>query len=789
MAELRERLRLALADRYRLERELGRGGMATVFLAHDLRHDRPVALKVLHPELAATLGPERFQREIKLAARLQHPNILTVHDSGEADGQLWFTMPFVEGESLRERLRRERQLSVNDALRIATDAARALDYAHQHGVIHRDIKPENLLLTKDGSTLVADFGIARALGGDTEQLTETGLAVGTPAYMSPEQACGERELDDRTDLYSLGCVLYEMLAGEPPYTGATAQAIIAKRLSEPVPRLRTLREVPDEVERAVSKALARAPVDRFRTAAEFVAALGAVSSQRRPPFIRRKSIAALAGIGLLTVLGWWVATRRSGPEAPAAPAEKSIAVLPFVNLSADKENEYFSDGMTEELITALSKLKGLRVAARTSAFAFRGKNESVREIGRQLRVGTVLEGSVRRAGDRLRITAQLINAQDGYHLWSETYDRHVRDVFAVQDELSRAIAEALQVRLTGVRNSPSVSHPKVDLAAYDLYLKGRHAWHRRTADGLAQARQFFEQAIGRDPGFARAYAGLADVYVVLPLWSDLPPSQTYPRARAAALQALALDSTLAEPHAALGDVHALYEWDWPEAERRFQRALVLDPNSANTYHWYGGDYLSAVGRTGEAVEAEQRARELDPLSPTINAAFGMALYRARRYRDALAHLEEVRSLEPDFTLTNAFLGQVHLIEGRYADAIQAMERSIDPAVRHSGDLAFLGYAYARAGKRGDAEKLLRELHEREARGYVSPANLALLLTGLGDTLQAFRWLERAADERDPFLVYHFVSDPLLEGLRKKPRGQALLRRMHLPYFKSPPGQE
>jgi serine/threonine-protein kinase len=481
---------------------------------------------------------------------------------------------------------------------------------------------------------------------------------------------------------------------------------------------------------------------------------------------------AVAAVATGALIAWLVLTRPW--ETRRAD---SVAVLPFANLSADPANEYFSDGITEELMAALSRVDGLRVAARTSAFAFKGKNADLEEIRRRLGVATVLDGSVRRSGNQLRVTAQLVDTRDGYQLWSDAYDRDARDVFAVQQELSRAIAGALKGQLATGGATGSLREP--DAEAYDLYLRGRHAWRLRTWEGLQKARDLFEQAIARDPGLARAHAGLADAYVVMALWNDVPSGQTYPRAKAAALQALALDSTLAEPHATLGDLHALFEWDWAASEREFRRSLALDPNAANTYHWYGGDFLTAVGRMDEAVRTTRRGRELDPLSPTINFGYGITLYRAGRYREALEQLQGARSLDPDFFLFNSGLGQVLLMEGKPADAVAMLERGVDPLVRHSADVALLGLAYARSGRGKEAGGLLRELRERGDTGYVSQASVALLLAGLGDTVGAFTALDRAAEARDPLLVYHFGSDPLMEGLRREPRGEALLRRMGL----------
>jgi serine/threonine-protein kinase len=562
LSQTHDTLKAALADRYTLERELGRGGMATVYLARDLKHDRPVALKVMHPALAATLGPARFLQEVRLCARLQHPHILAVLDSGtigsaaEGQEQLWFTMPFVEGESLRSRLARETQLPVAHALCIAREVADGLDYAHRHGVIHRDIKPENILLS-GGHALIADFGIARALAPDDEgedRLTQTGLTLGTPQYMSPEQAAGERALDARSDIYSLGCVLYEMLAGEPPFTGPSPQAILAKRLTAAPPHVSAVRDIPAAVDRAVTQALARAPGDRFTTSAQFAAALDMTAQPETVPLqvtgvaTRRRSVRGLAlgaAVVALLLLGYFVLEPGArGSEAPPA----SAAVLPFVDLSPGKDQEYFSDGLTEELITMLSQVEGLRVAAPTSSFRFKGRNADVREVGRMLDVGAVLDGSVRKSGNRLRITAQLVNAADGYQLWSQAYDRELTDVFAVQEEIARAIVEALRLKL-GIAGAAVLSAvPTKDLESYDLYLRGRFAWNHRSGPALRDAVGFLEQAVARDSAFARAWAALADAYILLVPYAGASREATWPKARSAAQTALSLDSTLAEAH-------------------------------------------------------------------------------------------------------------------------------------------------------------------------------------------------------------------------------------------------
>jgi serine/threonine-protein kinase len=781
------RLQALLADRYRIERELGRGGMASVFLARDLRHDRPVALKVLHPHLAQVLGPERFLREIRLCARLQHPHILVVHDSGDADGQLWFTMPYVEGETLRSRLLRETQLPLDEALRIAREVAGALHYAHQHGVIHRDVKPENILLSGDHA-LLADFGIARALLPESdERLTESGISLGTPRYMSPEQAMAQRDVDSRTDIYSLGCVLYEMLTGEPPYTGPTAQAVLAKRLSEPVPRVRTGRDVPPALERAVTRALARAPADRFSTAAEFADALrserimeegtGGRETVVTPPLRSRPPIARPAAISValvLLALGGYAALRGRRPPGTAPLA--SAAVLPFVDLSPQKDQEYFSDGLTEELITTLSQVPGLRVAARTSSFQFKGQSPDVHEIGRKLDVGAVLEGSVRKSGNRLRVSAQLINVKDGYQLWSESYDRDLADIFAVQEDVARSIVAALRVRLAPARDSALAVRSTGNLRAYDLYLKGRFAWNQRNARSLEEAVRYLEQAVAEDSTFARAWAALADAYLlVVPYAGTGSPAETWRKAQAAARRALALDSTSAEAYTSLGWGNNIYAWDFAASEASFRRAIAADPNYPTGHHWYG-DFLAGRGRLAESLAQMIRAHELDPLSQQIGVEVGWVYYLMHRNDEAEANIRQVLQLDPNYAQAHLRLGLVQIQQRRYPEAIASLRHAIDLGVFYPYASAGLAYAYAASGDRAAAMGVIDDLKRRSARELVPPVHIAIAYGALGDRTEGMEWLNRGIDEKDIYIPENFF-DPLLDPLRTDPRYGQVLTRM------------
>jgi serine/threonine-protein kinase len=754
MDSLLNRLKEALAGRYTIEREVGHGGMATVYLAEDVKHRRPVALKVLSPQLAAGLGTERFLREIQIAARLTHPHILPLHDSGEAGGLPYYVMPYVEGETLRGRLTRERQLPIEDALRITREVADALGYAHHRDIVHRDIKPENILF-QTGHAVVSDFGIARAINvAGKGRMTGTGIAVGTPGYMSPEQAGGDEELDGRSDVYSLGCVLFEMLAGGPPFTGWSAQAILARQTLEPVPRLRTFRDtVPEWLEQAVRRALANAPVDRFGGAAEFVAALSKASP--------------------VTVADT-IPTRAQTAPAP----EHSIGVLPFLNLSADPEIGYFCDGMAEEILNALSSIPSLRVASRTSSFAFKGGTEDIRAIGEKLRVRTVLEGSVRRADTKLRVTAQLINAADGFHLWSQTYDREMKDVFAVQDEIARAIVNALKMNLENASGAVLVEPHTDNLEAYALYMKARYLWRRKSAGALQKCIEYFEQAIALDPCYSLAFAGLADSYVTLGYWNYLPPKQVFPRARAAAESAVRIDDRLAEAHTSRACVSLLYDWDWPRAEQDFLRAIQLKDGYSTAHFWYAC-YLWSMGRAAESVDQASRAQALAQLSPVVNANLGWALYFARRYDEAITQCRKALDLDAHSLMTYTVLGQVYAAASRYDDAVGALQSAVSFSGGASFTSAALGYAYGKAGKRSEASKVLHELQAPSTAAYVSPFCVALVHIGLGDQDQALDCLDRAHEERSHWLAYAQVW-PLLDDLRSHARFAELLRKVGLP---------
>jgi serine/threonine-protein kinase len=739
--DLRDQLQHTLGASYTLERELGGGGMSRVFVAEDTALGRSVVVKVLPPEMASGVSIERFKREITLAARLQHPHIVPLLSAGETGGLPYFTMPFVEGESLRARLARGEEVPLRAAVHLLREVASALAYAHRKGVIHRDIKPENVLITEQHA-MVTDFGVAKAISAathaDADGLTAVGVALGTPAYMAPEQVAGDPGTDHRADIYAFGVIAYELLAGRAPFAGRTAQALMAAHVLETPEAISSRRVgVPAELSALVMRCLEKSPDNRPQSAEDILRRLDDVP-----------------------------ATHREQKDA-----RPSIAVLPMVNTSGDPENEHFSDGLTDELIGVFSKVDGITVTGRTSTFALKGKGLSVRAITDLLHVEHALEGSVRRAGDRLKVRVQLVNA-DGSVIWSESYDRRLEDVFAVQEEIAQAVVRALEVKLVAARG-PLVRPATKDLTAYDLFLKGRYVRRGMAPDQMRLAIQYFERAVARDPSYARAYAWLSDTHWLQIVLASRPTSEEVPLAREYATAALALDSSLAEAYWAMAQLLAGFDWDRPGAEHAFKRAIVLDPGFEEARHLYG-IFLFHWSRIDEAEAELTRTLEIDPLLAAAHHTFGRLHLSMRRPDQAITHLREALTLEPMFSLAHSQLGHAYLQKGMSAEAITEFEAGA--RIGSASDKAHLAYGYARVGRHEDAKAILANLVSPG--NYPPPFHMALAYVGLGDHNEAFRWLEQAREEHAPWLITVNV-DRAFDPLRVDSRFGDIVRSMGL----------
>ena len=810
MTESLERFAASLADRYRIERELGQGGMATVYLAHDLKHDRLVAIKVLKPELGAIIGAERFLAEIKVTANLQHPNLLPLFDSGIATltthddltahdsrltttrSLLYYVMPYVEGETLRARIQRERQLPVDEVVRLTTLLAGALDYAHARGVIHRDLKPENILL-QAGQPVIADFGIALAVanaGGS--RVTETGLSLGTPHYMSPEQASGDRALDARSDQYSLGAVAYEMLTGEPPHTGATAQAIIVRLMTETPRSVRATRPaVPAAMDLAIGRALSKPPADRFTTCGDFVRAMmaSATSGTHAPtvvtatphvltPSRRRRLAAMLAVVAALAVAVAWVLSRRT----PSASID-SIVVLPFENRGNNPDVDYISDGITESISNSLTRLPGLKVTPISSAFHYKGKAMSAQQVGKELGVAAVLTGRVAQRGDSVTVSVELDDVQQGSQVWGTQYSRPLSDLLSVQRDITTELSHRLGTQRSGENQQRLRSGSTDDPEAYQLYLKGNYFSGRLTQDGYEKATSYFKQALAIDSNYALAWNGLAFNYINAADWYTAP-REALPLAQVAANRALAIDPTLASAHLSLALLAQWYDWDWAVAEREYTRAIGMQPDDPRTHEFYAW-MLATLGRYDEAVAEATRAQQLDPVSAEAANIRGFVLLMAHRYDEAMAQLRTAIELDPNYWYAYDFLGQVYERTGRMPEAIAAYQKALELEKPNAENWANLAHAYALSGKPAEARRILDELKATSARTYVTPYSIALIYAGLGERDQALAWLERAYTARSDMLVLYMGNDGRWDPLRADPRFVDLVRRIGLPKVPAP----
>jgi serine/threonine-protein kinase len=760
---------------YRIVQRLGAGGMGEVYLAEDERLGRNVAIKVLLPQ---ALGDEqarrRLLREARTAAALDHPGVCPVHEVGEAEGHTFVVMAYLEGEVLSRRIERG-PLPVAEALDLALQVADALADAHAHGIVHRDVKPHNVIVSPRGHARLLDFGLARqeAPLGDRDgasehstdsRLTMPGAVIGTLSYMSPEQLRG-LPLDAATDVFSLGVMLHEMLTARRPFEGQTRADTVSAILGAPPPPLSgSVSDLPRDLDRVLARVLAKDRAQR-PSARELHAVFRALIEGRAPtsPGARTPTAAMPAA---------------AVPVAPAPALPSAIAVLPFVDLSEERDQQYLCDGIAEEVISALTRVRGLRVAARSSAFRFRGADVDIREVGAQLNVGAVLEASVRRAGSRLRVTARLNDVGDGFTLWSERYDREVKDVFDIQDDIAGSIVDALRSRLSASVEAPRVRRFNDNVEAHQLYLKGLFHWNQRTPEALRAAIDHFQQAIALEPLHAAAWVGLANCYIFPAYYGAAPPANVIPLGRAAAEKALELEPALAEAHASLGMIAAIHDYRWDEAERHLRRAIELDAASSTAPMWLGLFALTPMGRLDEGLRMAEIARSLDPLNASTHATVGAVLYYRREPTAALGHLDRTIELQPRFPVAHFYRGRTLIGAGDFESAATSLEtaRTLlgdSPAVKGT-----LARCHAQAGDRDQATRLVGEMQALGGRRYVPSQALAEAHLGLGDTAAALDWLEKAVEERSALVVWLGV-DAIYDGLRSEPRFTALLSRIGL----------
>jgi eukaryotic-like serine/threonine-protein kinase len=757
---------------YEIISVLGTGGMGEVYLAQDTHLDRRVALKVLPAEFAAESDRlNRFIREAKSASALNHPNIVTVYDIGEAAGTPFIAYEFIDGKTLRE-FAGNGPLSVASALEIGIQIASALVEAHHAGIVHRDLKPENVMIRASGLVKLLDFGIARLSkptrpGNDAatalQVQTQLGVLIGTPQFMSPEQARGT-DVDHRTDIFSFGAVLYEMLSGLSPFAADTVSDVIVAVLTRVPP---PLVNVPPKLTDIVTTALEKDRSRRYQTAKDLLRDLSEVKQQLDAPVFRGSGATAAA------------ADPRIGTRAVT-----SIAVLPFANMSAAEEDEYFCDGLAEELLNALARIDALKVAARTSAFSFKGKNATVGTIARTLGVTNILEGSIRRSGNRVRISVQLINAADGYQLWSERYDREMSDIFALQDEITLAVVAALKVTLFGDEKAAVLRRYTEDAEVYELFLKGRFHLYKYTAQGWKGAIEFFEKAIDRQPGYAPAYAGIAAARGCQWFFGILPAEETIPQCRSAISQALASDADLAEAYLPLAIIAFFHDWDWQRAEQTFRQSTTLNPNNAEALSYYAM-FLAFEGHFDEAIRLNRRALTLDPLAPLINMNGGWTYFAAGMLAEASQQAARMIESDPDFYGAYWLQGAIHLSEGEFERAVAQLRTAVSLG-GHQIVIADLASACSLAGRDDEAAAILRQLLEMRRQRYVPAICLARVYSRTGDTAKAIEWLETAFAERNGEMVLlkgeidGAAPGDALRRLADEPRVMALLESMNLP---------
>ena len=785
----------AFAGRYQIIEELGKGGMGKVYKAFDKEVQAKVALKLIKPEIAADKDTiDRFRNELKVARDISHKNICRMYDLGRDGGNYYITMEYVPGEDLKNMIRMSGQLGVGTAVNIAKQVCEGLSEAHKLGVVHRDLKPSNIMIDRNGNVRIMDFGIARSIKG--KGITGAGVMIGTPEYMSPEQVEG-KDLDQRSDIYSLGVILFEMLTGRAPFEGDTPFIVGVKHKSEiPKNPKEFNAHIPEDLSRLILKCLEKTKATRFQSADELRSDIekiekGIPTAERAIPqmkpltskeitvkFSLKKllipSVIVIAAV-ILGVSIWRFLPRKEA--APAKPGKQSIAVLPFEDLSPSKDQEYLCNGMAETLINALTKIKNLWVPARTSSFSFKGKNLSIQEIGRQLGVDNLLESSVQVIGNKLRITANLIQVKTGSHVWSQAYDRQLKDVFAIQDEIAQAIVKALKITLLGEKEASLVKNYTHSLEAYNLYLQGRYFWYKRTDEGMLESAKYFDRAIDIDPAYALAYAGLADTYITLGQWRVAPPKSVYPKAKQAAIKALEIDEGLGEAHASLAMIKRDFEWDWPGSDEEFKRAIELNPNYSVAHQWYS-EYLVTVGRFEQAIAEVKRAQELDPLSLVNYIAAAIVFRMARQFDLALAECQKAIDLDPNYGPAYLYRGYSYMSKGIHEKAVLDIKKYLALSRPSPNFQSKLAVSYALAGNKNEALKILGDLMKRADKDYISPMALVDIYQALGAKDEAFLWLDKAIEERAYGIIY-LKTSPDYDALRSDPRFDKLLRKIGL----------
>lgn len=748
---------------YNIQTFIAAGGMGEVYRARDGRLLREVALKILPTSYGANEERlRRFQQEARAVSALNHPNILVVYDIGTQDGQPYLVTEMLEGETLRSLIE-QRSLSVGNAVGYALQIAQGLAAAHEKKIVHRDLKPENIYITRAGVVKILDFGLAKLIDQQEEANssalstyapTSPGVVLGTFGYMSPEQARGEA-VDHRSDIFSFGAVLYEMFAGKPAFRGGSVAEVISAILRDEPDLTEISKKLPPELMRLLSHCLEKNPPERFQSTRDLSFSLRMIEANLYSQSGKQKVESIVRG---------------------EHEKQASIAVLPFVDMSPQKDQEHFCDGMAEELITALTKLPDIRVASRTSAFQFKEHQEDIRKIGEQLNVSTILDGSVRKAGNRVRITAELVNASDGYHLWSEKYDRQLEDIFDIQEEIGRMIVDTLKVRLVGQSTDTLIQQYTSDMEAYNFYLQGRHYWIQRTRDGIQKAIEYFQMAIDKDPNYALAYSGLADCNSVLGFYAFSSPVKAHIAAKAAAQRALEIDPMLAEGHCSLGAAVAYFEYDWIQGERSLRKAVELNPRYALGHCWYSG-FLSIFGQFEEATAQIRLAQELDPLSPLFSSFAGFNHINQRQYDQAIQQCQKSLEIDANYALALWYGGLAYMKKSMYEQAIERFNRVVDVSHRASFFVSYLALAYGEAGNEREAETLLTELKDRAQTKYIAPEHLGRIYLGLKQIDRAFKEYDRAVDERNVML--YFRSSPEFDAIRPDPRFAALLKRLGL----------